>query len=318
MPTLLSPTLLRDANRQDLWFQPFGFQLKIVTNSLAVVAAAATLFDAFGPAVVNDSPDFTFYLFELPDDGAPLTQPNFRIDGDQVWREMGPAARLVADRATGVAEGYFAKQVLDGQPFFRAHFLELAFFWRLAPRGMMGVHGAALAHNGRAVLLRAQSGGGKTTLAYAAARQRFQALAEDVVWLDWRRGCWWGTPWTFHLLPDAKQLFPELIDYQPVLQINGEVKLEVNLETIRPNSTTFCAQPGAVVLVERLPGGQSRLEPLDLAEARTHWLTGAAGNEIDFPDYDALLTSLLTDNTYRLYFGDDIDAAVDLLAPLWE
>ena len=318
MSTLLSPTLLRDANCQDLWFQPFGFQLKIVTNSKAVAAAAATLFAPFGSLSAGASPDFTFHLLELPNEGGPLTQPDFRLDGDQVWREMGEDTRLVASRATGLAEGYFTQNVLAVQPFFRAHFLELAFFWMLAPRGIMGVHGAALVHNGRAILLRAQSGGGKTTLAYAGARRRFQALAEDVVWLDWQRGCWWGTPWTFHLLPDAKYLFPELSDYQPVLQINGETKLEVNLETIRPGSTTFSAQPGAIVLVERLPGGESRLEPVDFVDARAYWLAGAAGNEVDFPNYDNRLENLLTGNTYRLYFGDDIEAGVELLASLWE
>ena len=119
----------------------------------------------------------------------------------------------------------------------------------------MGVHGAALAKNGRALLLRAQSGGGKTTLAYAGARRHYQALAEDVVWLDREQGRWWGMPWSFHLLPDAKTLFPELTPFEPILQTNDELKLEVNLEHVRPGSTTVSAKPKASTLCRALGRG---------------------------------------------------------------
>jgi hypothetical protein len=168
-------------------------------------------------------------------------------------------------------------------------------------------------------VLRAHRGGGKTTLAYAAATQgNFQALAEDVVWLDGRRSLWWGMPWSFHLLPDARTLFPELGAYETVLQTNGEMKLEVNLETIRPGSTTMSAKPKAIVLVERLAGGKSRLEPLPSAEARAIWPAGSTGLEMQLPHHQAHLESLLKNKTYRLYFGNDIQAGVALLDSVFE
>ncbi|NIP28744.1 MAG: hypothetical protein GWO38_34280 [Phycisphaerae bacterium] len=303
---------------QENWFRPFGFNLRLLTNSEAVLAAAHTSFGRFGPAPSKHPPDFIFRFFEQRVDSGQLTFPDFRMAGSLAYQTMGEDARLVVNQETGLAEGYFSPTVLANEPFFRCHFLELAFFAMLAPRGMMGVHGAALVRHGRAVLLRAQSGGGKTTLAYAAARSKFQALAEDVVWLDIKNNLWRGAPWTFHLLPDAKNLFPELASYQPILQTNGEMKLEVDLETIRPGSTTTSAKPGPVILVERIAGGRSRLEPLDLAEAKPLWLAGFAGTEMDFPGYHHHIDALLTANAYRLYFGDDIEASVNLLETLFE
>jgi hypothetical protein len=299
-------------------FQPMGFHLHLVTNSPAILAAAETSFRGFGPPQPATSADFTFRLFAHELDEGRLNLPLFRMEGSLLYQTGGRDSTLVADMAAGLAYGYFSATTLNDQPFFRWHYLDLALFMMLEARGLMGVHGSALVKNGRAVLLRAQSGGGKTTLAYAGARNRFQVLAEDVVWLDRERELWWGVPWFFHLLPDAKRLFPELVPYEPVIQTNGELKLEVNLEKIRPGSTTVSARPGPVVLVERLPGGQSRLERLDPAQARPLWQAARTGLEMKLIHHPAYLETLLSGELYRLYSGDDLEATLKLLDPLFE
>jgi hypothetical protein len=193
----------------------------------------------------------------------------------------------------------------------------------LAPRGLMGVHAAALAQGGRAVLLRAPGRGGKTTLAYAAARRRgtgLQALSEDVVWIDAERGCWWGTPWWFHLRPDARALFPELAAGNlPELILRGEPKLAVEMEAMRPGSTLARARPGPVVLLGRTHG-RSALAPLSLLAALDRWAAGSAGTEESFPGYGGRVRALLADNAWGLEVGDgaaEIERALDLLAPLF-
>lgn len=302
----------------EAWFQPMGFHLHVVANNPAILEAAEASFRGFGPPQPASSPDFTFRLFEHELDEGQLNPPVFRMEGPLLYQTSGRDSTLVADLVDGFAYGYFSATTLSNLPFFRWHFLDLAFFMMLEAKGLMGVHGSALVKNGKAILLRAQSGGGKTTLAYAGARSRFQALAEDVVWLDHRCNCWWGVPWFFHLLPDAKNLFPELAPYQPIIQTNGELKLEVNLEKIRPGSTVVSAQPGAVVLVERLAGGQSRLESLDSTTAQTLWQSGRTGLEMKLSHHPAYIEALLKNQSYRLYFGDDIEAGLNLLDSLFE
>ena len=300
-------------------FQPMGFQLRLITNSAAIMAAAEVSFGGFGPAQAGAAPDFTFRLFEHELDEGQFGPPLFRMEGGLLYQTTGRDSTLVADLAGGTAYGCFSATTLRHSAFFRWHFLELAFCMMLEGRGLMGVHGAALAKNGRALLLRAASGGGKTTLAYAGARSKFQALAEDVVWLDGRRQVWWGMPWSFHLLPDARGLFPELAAYEPVLQTNGELKLEVNLETIRPGSVTVSARPGPVVFIERLAGGHSQLEAIDAPTAYELWPAARTGLEMKLPHHAQHLERLLTQNpTYRFYFGDDLEQALALLEPLFE
>lgn len=296
-----------------------GFTLCLRSNSPAIMAAAETSFSRFGPARPTESPDFRFRLLAHDGIDDPPGPPAFRLRGSLLYQSTGRDSAVVAHLAGGSACGYFSAPVLSNPAFFRWHFLELAFFMMLEWRGWMGVHGAALVKNGQGVLLRAQSGGGKTTLAYAAARcGNFQALAEDVVWLDGQRQWWWGMPWSFHLLPDAKKLFPELAAYEPVLQTNGEMKLEVNLEHLRAGSTTVSARPKAMVFVERLAGGQSRLERLPAAAVQQLWPLGATGLEMKLAHHAGHLENLFHLKTYRLYFGDDIQAGVELLETVFE
>ncbi|HWM93321.1 MAG TPA: hypothetical protein VN493_21340 [Thermoanaerobaculia bacterium] len=203
---------------------------------------------------------------------------------------------------------------LDNPAAFRSHVLLFELLSQLWKHGLMAVHGSALVKDGRAILLRGPSGSGKTTLAYAGARSRFQALAEDVVWVDLETGRWRGMPWLFHLLPDAARLFPELAGLPPVLESAGKIKLEVDLDRIRPGSTVTEARPGPVVLLERAP--VSILEPLGPAEAREIWRRCPAGLEESFPGYDRHVEELLQDGAWRLRLGTNLEEALDLLETL--
>lgn len=200
---------------------------------------------------------------------------------------------------------------VDNPATFRGEVLLYEFLSRLWKHGLMAVHGSAVVRNGRAILLRGPSGSGKTTLAYAAARSRFRALAEDVVWIDLKTGLWRGIPWFFHLLPDASRHFPELAGREPVFASAGKIKLEVVLDETRAVPE---ALPGPVVLLER--AGANRLEPLAPGEALEIWRRSPAGTEESFPGYGRHVEDLLEDGAWRLRLGTDLEEALDLLETL--
>ena len=234
---------------QESWFQAMGFRLRVLTNHPAILTAAAASFGGFGPTEPITPADFTLHLFVHDVESGQLREPGFRADGALIYRTDDHASTLMADRERGLAWGYFSPTIIDHPAFFRYHFLEFAFYAMLPSRGLMPIHASACVKNGRVLLIRAPSGGGKTTLVYAATRRGFQALAEDVVWIDVTHRVWRGMPWWFHLPPDTCRFFPELTTYDPVLEINGTPRVEVELERIRPGSTTVSAQPGPVVLL---------------------------------------------------------------------
>lgn len=297
-------------------FRPMGRTLRVDTDSEAILAIAQETFGRFGPA--TGEPDVVLRLFaDGPPDGQ-VTSPAFRAHGVLVFQNAGAGAILAGAREEGLAVGSFSPAALANPAFFRCHFLHFGFLCMLASRGLMAVHGSALVKDGQAILLRGASGSGKTTLAYAGARSRFQALAEDVVWVDLEADLWRGMPWHFHLLPDAARLFPELEGLPATLESAGKMKLEVDLEAVRTGSTAIEARPGPVVLLDRADGRESRLERLDLPAALEAWSRCPAGLEESFPGYRQHVETLLGRGAWRLRAGTDLDGALDLLESLFE
>jgi hypothetical protein len=182
-------------------------------------------------------------------------------------------------------------------------------------RNFSNLHAACVVKNGVSVILQGPNNTGKSTLAYACARRGYQVLTEDVVHVKVRPEgvTLWGAPWKLHLLVDAQQLFPELSSLTPALQINGEWKLEVDLESLYPHSTLVQARPGWMVLAERSTGGRTRIEPVSRGEALSHseiiwpWQTGWTD------ELERGSQSLLDGGTFRLHINGKPDEAVDAL-----
>jgi hypothetical protein len=127
----------------------------------------------------------------------------------------------------------------------------------------------------------------------------------------------WGVPWKLHLLPDSKYLFPELGDEKPKLQINGEWKLELEMEQLVPGSTTTNASLGLVLFLEREPDtGPTRVEPLSPEQA-------LAGFDIIWPwwvgwtdEMEQRIPMLWERGAYRLWMNGSPSEAVRVIDTL--
>ena len=271
--------------------------------------------------------------FAVPDGGVPL-EVRLLVDAkgppaDFDPRQLRPRVQAhlhtinldarnhaVVDLERGVAVGTVTPEVARDADFVRYAFVEAMGLSMLGrARGYVAIHASAVVHRGRATILQGPAGAGKSTLAMACARLGFGVLAEDVVFARWAgTGVeLWGAPWIQRLLPDAVDHFAELAGVVPRLQVNGEHKIEIDLEHLRPGAAQPSAPAGAVVLLARGSGGSTRIETLGTAEA-------AAAFEVLWPwgdgwsaGHERIVRTLLDDGVARLHMNGTPEQAAEAL-----
>jgi len=88
----------------------------------------------------------------------------------------------------------------------------------LVRRGLLSFHAAALARNGRAILIMADKGAGKSTLSWALQSQGWQLLADDLARVDSVDGRWSAFPGhrQTKLTPAAARAFGHAAEAMPV------------------------------------------------------------------------------------------------------
>lgn len=168
-----------------------------------------------------------------------------------------PHAGLVAD----------ATSVIDGTVRARPAIHAIA-TWA-AGRGVMPVHAAAVARDGRALLLIGRGGRGKTTTALTLAARGWRLIADDLCFLE-----------TTAAGPVIHGLYATAVLTPPVVERLGADsweqlgrthvgKVAVRLPSARPMVGSAVLR--AVVTVSHGDGDPYRLDPLPLPAAHTAW-----------------------------------------------
>ncbi len=88
----------------------------------------------------------------------------------------------------------------------------------LVRRGLLSFHAAALARNGRSILIMADKGAGKSTLSWALQSQGWQLLADDLARVEFGEGRWSAFPGhrQTKLTPAAARAFGHSAEAMPV------------------------------------------------------------------------------------------------------
>jgi hypothetical protein len=118
------------------------------------------------------------------------------------------------------------------------------------------------------------------------------------------------------MLADAATEFPELAGIEPRERPNGEMKLEVDLDSVYPGRAVPTARPLAIVALERASSGPTRLEPVDPSDDDALELLWAwdSGWGAAHERVAALLGRV---PTYRLHLAGSPDEAVRTLEALF-
>jgi hypothetical protein len=305
------------AARYDL----LGVALDVASNSQVLAALADEVFGA--PSAAPDPREgaapvamqLRLFLHDLREThDSPLTS---RAQGGYLFLWQGGSLGF-ADRPAGFAAAFLTPRALDAPEQVKVRFVECLGMFVVCRERPVTLHGAGVVHAGRCVLLTGADGAGKSTLAYACLRSGFQLLAEDIVFGADPAG-WggapvlWGNPRFLHLLPDATRLFPELAEEEATPMMNGERKLRIDVDRIRPGAAVCSQTVWAVCSVSRAERPDARIVAGDTARIRAALTEFKGDPPLDRAAMDAGASRLAAGRIAHLEVGTDPMTAADVL-----
>jgi hypothetical protein len=289
-------------------FFPAGFPLHLATNSQAVMDAAGEAWGAWKRAF-DTSP------LEL----RVIVQPSGDVAVPPVYRKQGALISAVsdaynfaaADAVRLTANFWLSERTAADCALMRWHYLDALVFMLLTQQYVVSLHGACVARNGRGILLCGHSGAGKSTLSVAAARAGFTFVSDDCTWVrtDSNPLIAIGKPHQVRLRHDAARHFPELSGLTPRALPNAKLSIEPPTSMLENLRTASQVEVANVVFLDRMSGGEPRLETVAESEANRLLLADlpSYGAEVN-ATHERTVARLAALSTWRLHYAELTDA----------
>jgi hypothetical protein len=224
-----------------------------------------------------------------------------------------PGSVGISDPLRGESVVYVTTALASDLAHFRHMVLEGMTLGLLSHFDRHPIHAAAIARGGRALLLAAPSGTGKSTLAYTAHSAGFDVLADDHVWVQLTPALRiWGWPGRVLLPPDVAATFHNVAGPVATSNDNGTYKLAYSVDAA-DDVARHVADRAVVCILERRRANATleRLTPAALVNALAQQLT--SGFDL-FPErHDTVVRALTADGGWRLTLSDDPREALPLL-----
>ena len=301
-------------------FPLLGVPVEVRSNSASVLAAAECAFGGWrdlAPALMAQVPPAIVSVVVQPVEPA-LTaygpRPFVHRAHDGCFVASDGANLLTARYDEGRALAFIAPELLLREAQLRHNVLQLLALLLATRHDRVPLHAGAVVVDGLAILLAGRSTAGKSTLCYAAVRDGFELLAEDVVYISRAPGLrLWGLPERIHLLPDAVRFFPELIGVEPEIQANGKLKIGIETASIGAGRAVRHAERVVVCIIKRHAGAVTRVEAVD-----PKWAAAVLSEDRE-PGFDlyegtrAAAEAVAAGGAYRLTVGHDLGQAIAAL-----
>jgi hypothetical protein len=181
----------------------------------------------------------------------------------------------------------------------------------LRPRGFAPLHAAALAHEGRGLLVVAPSGSGKSTLAYSLVKQGWRFLSDDSVLLYHRREGVEALALRrlFAVKEESRVQFPELVPHWSAVKTDKHKRL-VALDEAYPDQAVERSAPRALLFPKLVDKFESEVRQISKVRALQLLAEQSAFSFLDRAwtrEHFVMLGHLVSQATpYQLYAGRDL------------
>ncbi|MEO7454781.1 MAG: hypothetical protein ABIY52_00870 [Gemmatimonadaceae bacterium] len=319
-----SDPLLRDADLVHVVELPvLGIPTRFESNSETVAALVVEDFGSWRRAstlVDPTIPHCTVRIVVHAEPDADPREPLTRSTADGRLFLHSGASVAVVDPARRESLAYVSADLVASEDLFRESFLAAVTFALVAAFDRHPVHAAAIARDGRALLLAGPSGAGKSTLACLAHLEGFRLMSDDIVWVQSAPALRiWASTRGAHLRADALEKLA-ITDMHPAMRAR-DGKRRVPVMSADETTPWVAAGDARVCILE--PGSAAHLErltPAAIAEA----LAGQVDPGFDrFPERQArVIEALAAPGGWRLTLSSDprealpfIEAMLGVTAP---
>lgn len=225
-----------------------------------------------------------------------------------------------ADRRCGKAEAFVNPAIADLSDSFKINVLECMILYLVTSADREPLHASTVIRNQTALLIYGNSGSGKSTLAYSLYKRGADILADSATYISTENGFrLWGDPFGFNFKPNARDLFPELLNIQEQCLPKGRIRIPFILPSEAGSgrlkltfSSTFF-----IIFPEQIKSVESRIFEI----SRTEMIKRLSLNResgFDLSDkFEKIISNLPVIRSYKLEAGDNLLQTTEILESLF-
>jgi hypothetical protein len=298
-------------------YYPLGFALEIATNSSEVLAAAEESWGGFHQKF-SELP-LRLEIGVMADGSRDCPPPpGCRSRGNLLTIVADAGNFCVCDLSRGFAFAWLTQSAAADRAYLRYYFMEAAVSTLLEALYLTPLHAACVQNGGRGVLLCGESGAGKSSLAFACARNGWTFLSDDSsAIIRKRRGrVVVGNPCQMRFRESAVELFPELKEQRVTPRATGKMAIELATAILPEIATQAECQVDYIVFLNRRePAPPSFLSvPKEIAWQYFQQYMCFGEDEVHQAQ-TASIHDLLTTKVFEMRY-QDLDWAVERLGML--